>query len=114
MPSALEKIIEEYTQVSIIKLWKSVICYGFSVAEPLPLKDNEDGTFVAELKFISRSKISKTGKEAKEHLRIDVPRNRKIHTVVEKDSEGKWQLVHDEDVIQQKKKKQQSKKSHDK
>ena len=83
------------------------------VAMPLPIKINEDGTFEAKIKFISRNKISKQGKEAKEHLRIDIPHNRKMHTVVEKDSEGNWQLVHDEDIIQEKKK-QQSKESHDK
>ena len=89
------------------------VCGVFSVAEPLPIKINENGTFEGKVKIISRSKISKQGKEAKEHLRIDCPNNRKIHTVVQKDSEGNWQLVQDENVLQ-KKKKQLNKKSHDK
>jgi hypothetical protein len=49
-------------------------------------------------KFVSRNKISKHGKEAKEHLRIDITGGRKIHTVVEKDSNGNWQTVHDKNL----------------
>ena len=55
-------------------------CGSFCIAEPLPIKVNKNGTFEGKVKFISRSKISRHGKEAIEHLRIDVPRNRKIHT----------------------------------
>lgn len=88
-------------------------CGSFCIAEPLPIKVNENGTFIAKIKIKSRSKISNHGKDAIEHLRIDVPHHRKIHTVVEKDSEGNWQLVHDENVIQQKRKKR-VKENHDK
>jgi hypothetical protein len=89
-------------------------CGSFCIAEPLPIKVNENGTFIAKIKIKSRSKIGRNGKDAIEHLRIDVPHNRKIHTVVAKDSEGNWQLVHDENVIQKKKKNQSDKESHDK
>lgn len=80
-------------------------CGVYSVAEPLTIRVNDDGTFIAKTKFVSRSKISKHGKEAKEHLRIDVSGDRKLHTVVEKDDKGNWQLVHDENVPLPKKKK---------
>jgi len=88
-------------------------CGVFSVAEPLPIKINEDGTFEATVKFNSKHKSSGQGNEAIEYLRIYPPLNRKVHTVVEKFEEN-WKLVHDEDVIQEKKKKQKSEKVHDK
>lgn len=78
-------------------------CGSFSILEPMTGRIDKHGKFEAKIKFISRSKISKNGKEAKEHLRITG--NRKIHQVVEKDSNGDWQTVHDENVLQQKKKK---------
>lgn len=83
-------------------------CGSSIIAEPMTIRVNENGTFKAKIKFISRNKISNHGKEAKEHLRIDITGNRKIHTVVEKDSNGNWQTVHNENVpLPQKKKKKQ-------
>jgi len=82
------------------------ICRTFHIMEPMTIRKDENGKFEAKTKFISRSKISKHGKEAKEHLRIDITGNKKIHQVVEKDSNGNWQTVHDENVpLQQKRKK---------
>ena len=90
-------------------------CGSFSTLEPLTIRIDENGKFEARVKFKSRSKISKHGKEAKEHLRIDTTGNRKIHHVVEKDSDGNWQTVHDENVpLQKKKKKRLNKEVHDK
>ncbi|MGD0979284.1 MAG: hypothetical protein ABR962_09120 [Candidatus Bathyarchaeia archaeon] len=48
-------------------------------------------------KFVSRNKLSKEGKEAREELDIDIEGNRKRHHVEEKDENGKWKTVHKED-----------------
>ena len=79
-------------------------CGNSEIAEPITIRCGENGKFEAKIKFVSRNKISKQGKEAKEALRIDITGNRKIHHVVEKDSNGNWQTVHDENVQLQKKK----------
>jgi hypothetical protein len=72
----------------------------------MTIRVNENGKFESKTKFVSRNKSSKLGKEAKEHLRIDITGGRKIHTVVEKDSNGNWQTLHNENVpLPQKKKK---------
>jgi hypothetical protein len=48
-------------------------------------------------KFLSRQKISKRGKEARENLDIDIAGNRKRHHVEEQDEKGDWRTVHHED-----------------
>ena len=55
-------------------------------------------------KFYSREKISKTGKEAREQLDIDIEGNRKFHHVEERDENGKYKVVHHEDEPLKKKK----------
>jgi hypothetical protein len=55
-------------------------------------------------KFLSRNKISKHGKEAKEELSIDIRGDRKYHHVEEQDESGRWVTVHHEDQILKKKK----------
>jgi hypothetical protein len=79
-------------------------CGTFHILEPTTIRIGDDGKFQAKTKFISRNKISNHGKEAKEHFRFDITGNRKIHHVVEKDSNGDWQTVHDENVPLAKKK----------
>ena len=48
-------------------------------------------------KFVSRSKLSNKGIEAKEQLDIDIEGNRKFHHVEELDENGNWVVVHHED-----------------
>ena len=48
-------------------------------------------------KSVSREKVSKHGKEAKEELTIDIAGNRKYHHVVEQEKNGNWKVVHHED-----------------
>lgn len=62
---------------------------------------NENGK--TRRKFVSRDKISKQGKEAKEQLDIDIEGNRKRHHVEEKDEDGNWKTVHHEDKPQKEK-----------
>ena len=58
------------------------------------------------LKFISRSKLSNHGKEAREQLRIDIAGDRKFHHVEEQGENGTWSTVHHEDKpLKEKKKK---------
>ena len=57
----------------------------------------KDRTGKVKRKFISRSKLSKRGKEAKEQLDIDIEGNRKFHHVEELTEEGNWVVVHHED-----------------
>jgi len=48
-------------------------------------------------KYLSRQKVSKHGKEAKEELTIDIAGNRKYHHVEEQEKNGNWKVVHHED-----------------
>ena len=64
----------------------------------MSIQVNGEGAFRAKLKFVTRNKISHQGKKAKEFLRIDIDGNKKIHHVIEQDSEGNWKTVHDENV----------------
>jgi len=45
-------------------------CGSFSILEPMTIRTGENGKFEAKLKFISRNKISKHGKEAKNTLEL--------------------------------------------
>jgi hypothetical protein len=56
---------------------------------------NESGKTIR--KFVSREKISKKGKEAKETQDYDIAGNRKRHHVEEKNEKGNWKTVHHED-----------------
>jgi hypothetical protein len=77
-------------------------CIHITVSESIRLREgvkgkvkNKSGKTVH--KFVSRSKISKRGKEAKEELSIDIRGNRKYHHVEEQDESGRWVTVHHED-----------------
>lgn len=49
-------------------------------------------------KVMSRQKLSKRGREAREELDIDIVGNRKRHHVEEQDEKGEWKTVHHEDI----------------
>lgn len=62
-------------------------------------------------KFLQRQKLSRHGKEAKEHLSIDIRGNRKFHHVEERNENGRWKVVHHEDEPLREHKKRQKKKA---
>lgn len=79
-----------------------------TVKDAIRLRDSikgkvKDKTGKTKRKFITRSKLSKKGKEAKEQLDIDIKGNRKFHHVEELDENGNWVVVHHEDVPLKKK-----------
>ena len=57
----------------------------------------KDKSGKAKRKFLSRSKLSRKGKEAREQLDIDIAGDRKFHHVEELDESGNWVVVHHED-----------------
>ena len=65
----------------------------------------KDAVGKTKRKFLSREKISKLGKEAREELSIDIAGNRKFHHVEEQDESGKWVTVHHENEPLRKKRK---------
>lgn len=73
-----------------------------TVTDAIRLRDSVKGKVKnkagkTKRKFISRSKLSKKGKEAKEQLDIDIEGNRKFHHVEELNDKGNWVVVHHED-----------------
>jgi hypothetical protein len=57
----------------------------------------KDATGKIAQKVVSRDKISKHGKKAKEQYSINIRENRKFHHVEEQDESGNWTVVHHED-----------------
>jgi len=73
-----------------------------TVSDSITLRESikgkvKDKSGKTKRKFVSRQKISKRGKEAREDLDIDIAGNRKRHHVEEQDEKGDWKTVHHED-----------------
>lgn len=91
-----------HLEKSCLKCGSSKIGKLVKVSETLKLRTGlkltvKDKTGKLKKKSVSREKVSKHGKEAKETYTIDKIGKRWFHEVKERDEQGNWKVVHHED-----------------